>query len=185
MALIAEEVVEEWLNQQGFFTIRGIKVGNEEMDILAAKFEGGKLDLRHYEVQASVRPVTYVSKVTKEVQKSKNRAKTSAKGRSNQELDQTVKEWVEGKFRHPDKIKRRNQLAKGKWSYHFVIYNLRDAEELSKIKKSRIKVVTLKEILRDFEALNKEMKKRKDIRKEGIFTAAGRDLMDLMLVGRE
>lgn len=47
MALIAEEVVEEWLNQQGYFTIRGIKIGVHEMDILAVKFEGSKSDLRH------------------------------------------------------------------------------------------------------------------------------------------
>ncbi len=26
MALLAEELVEEWLNRNGFFTIRGIKV---------------------------------------------------------------------------------------------------------------------------------------------------------------
>ena len=33
MVLIAEEVVEEWLNQQGFFTIQGIRLGVKEMDI--------------------------------------------------------------------------------------------------------------------------------------------------------
>lgn len=27
MALLAEEIVEEWLNRQGYFTIRGVKVG--------------------------------------------------------------------------------------------------------------------------------------------------------------
>ena len=27
MALLAEEVVEEWLNRQGYFTIRGIRLG--------------------------------------------------------------------------------------------------------------------------------------------------------------
>jgi len=26
MALIAEEVVEEWLNQKGFLTLRGLKI---------------------------------------------------------------------------------------------------------------------------------------------------------------
>ncbi len=35
MALLAEEVVEEWLNRNGYFTIRGIKVGVDEIDTLA------------------------------------------------------------------------------------------------------------------------------------------------------
>ena len=33
MALLAEEIVEEWLNRQGYFTIRGVKVGVHEMDL--------------------------------------------------------------------------------------------------------------------------------------------------------
>jgi len=57
MALIAEEVVEEWLNQRGYFTIRGIKLGCDDMDILAVRIKDGEPDLRHYEVQASVKPI--------------------------------------------------------------------------------------------------------------------------------
>ena len=37
MPLLAEEVVQEWLNRQGFFTIRGIKAGNSEIDLLAVR----------------------------------------------------------------------------------------------------------------------------------------------------
>ena len=37
MSLLAEAVVEEWLNRQGYFTIRGIKLGNDEIDILAIR----------------------------------------------------------------------------------------------------------------------------------------------------
>lgn len=50
MALIAEEVVEEWLNRKGFFSIRGIKLGVREMDILAVRHGEGGIDRRHYEV---------------------------------------------------------------------------------------------------------------------------------------
>jgi hypothetical protein len=35
VALLAEELVEECLIRQGYFTNRGIKVGVHEMDILA------------------------------------------------------------------------------------------------------------------------------------------------------
>jgi len=32
-------LVEEWLNREGFFTIRGVKHGVDEMDLLAIKPE--------------------------------------------------------------------------------------------------------------------------------------------------
>ena len=51
MALLAEEIVEEWLNRQGYFTIRGIKIGVQEIDMLAVRFKGeGVPECRHIEV---------------------------------------------------------------------------------------------------------------------------------------
>jgi Holliday junction resolvase-like predicted endonuclease len=97
MALLAEEIVEEWLNRQGYFTIRGIKMGVHEIDLLAVKSnENGEIECRHIEVQASMRPVSYISNVPKEIQKA-GRAANSAK-RSAEELVQGVAEWVEKKF---------------------------------------------------------------------------------------
>ena len=61
MALLAEEIVEEWLNRQGYFTIRGIKMGVHEIDLLAVKGKpDGTAECRHLEVQASMRPVGVV-----------------------------------------------------------------------------------------------------------------------------
>jgi hypothetical protein len=37
MALLDEQLVEEWLNRQNFFTMRGIKSGNDEIDLLAIR----------------------------------------------------------------------------------------------------------------------------------------------------
>lgn len=52
MALLAETVVEEWLMRNGYFTIRGLKIGIHEMDILAIKnVEGGWKNI-HVEVQS-------------------------------------------------------------------------------------------------------------------------------------
>ncbi|MDA3926002.1 MAG: hypothetical protein PF904_14995 [Kiritimatiellae bacterium] len=58
MALLAEEVVEEWLNRQGYFTIRGIRLGVHEIDLLAFK-PGlkGKHICRHIEVSVSTNPI--------------------------------------------------------------------------------------------------------------------------------
>ncbi len=98
MALLAEEIVEEWLNRQGYFTIRGIKLGVHEIDLLAIKWQvGGITECRHIEVQASMRPVSYISRVPKVGQKA-GRPANSAK-RSDEELNQGVAEWVETKFR--------------------------------------------------------------------------------------
>jgi len=38
MALVAEALVEEWLNRKGYFTIRGAKIGQGEIDLLAVSF---------------------------------------------------------------------------------------------------------------------------------------------------
>jgi hypothetical protein len=58
MALLAEEIVEEWLNRDGWFTIRGIKIGVDEIDILAIKPTANGIRCRHLEVQASFNPVS-------------------------------------------------------------------------------------------------------------------------------
>ena len=60
MALIAEELVQERLNCQGYFTIRGARLRNHELDLLAVKVMGdGLLDCRHIEVNVSVNPIGY------------------------------------------------------------------------------------------------------------------------------
>jgi len=69
MSILAEEIVEEWLNRQGYFTIRGVKLGVDEIDILAIKLVGKDVECRHIEITASMRPVSYISKVPKESQK--------------------------------------------------------------------------------------------------------------------
>jgi hypothetical protein len=58
MALLAEELVEEWLNRNGYFTIRGIKLGVHEIDLLAIRINSGNIEARHIEVQASVHPIS-------------------------------------------------------------------------------------------------------------------------------
>jgi len=69
VALLAEELVEEWLNRAGFFTIRGVKIGVHEMDLLAIKATQGGLERRHVEVQGSVNRVSYLLRLSKADQK--------------------------------------------------------------------------------------------------------------------
>lgn len=149
MALLAEELVEEWLNRQGFFTIRGIKLGVHEIDLLALRVTENAHELRHLEVQASVHPISYISRVPKAVQKETGRAAASAKKRTPEELAICVQEWIEKKFELPRKVRVRQQLAKGTWSRELVVHQLRHPDELEVFRSQGILVHYLKDVVHD------------------------------------
>lgn len=146
MALLAEEIVEEWLNRQGYFTIRGIKMGVQEIDLLAVKRKSnGEVECRHIEVQASMRPVSYISRVPKELQKA-GRSATSVK-RSDEELVQGVAEWVIKKFYRSDKKDLMANLWSGEWSSELVVNVVKSEEELCLIAGQGIKIHRLSDIV--------------------------------------
>jgi len=89
MALLAEEIVEEWLNRDGWFTIRGIKIGVHEIDILAIKPTTNEIQCRHLEVQASFNAVSYLTPVPK-AKRQPGQGAGSAKHRSDEELRDSV-----------------------------------------------------------------------------------------------
>ena len=43
MALLAEQLVDEWLYRNGFFTLRGIKSGVHEIDLLGVRMSKRRL----------------------------------------------------------------------------------------------------------------------------------------------
>lgn len=172
MALLAEEIVEEWLNRQGYFTIRGIKMGVQEIDLLAVKWQAdGFVDCRHIEVQASMRPVSYISRVPKEEQKA-GRAANSAK-RSAEELVQGVAEWVEKKFHRSDKKSLMAKLWNGNWTSELVVNVVKSDEELKLIAERGIKIHRLGDIV---SVLAKEH--------FVIGSASGADIIDLIHMSR-
>jgi len=66
MAFLAETLVDEWLNRKGYFTVRGIKDGVSEIDLLAVRPGPNGLEGCHVEVQTSFRPVGYISPLDKD-----------------------------------------------------------------------------------------------------------------------
>ena len=168
MALLAEELVEEWLNRQGYFTIRGIKLGVQEIDLLAVKPKDGKVECRHIEVQASMRPVSYISRVPVAAQK-QGRAANSAK-RTKEELIEGVSEWVEKKFRHPKKLTLQKSLWPGQWSSELVINNVKSEEEVELIKGHGINVIRLLYVI-------------SELATTGQYSASGADFVDLIHMG--
>jgi hypothetical protein len=172
MALLAEEIVEEWLNRQGYFTIRGVKMGVQEIDLLAVQWQmDGKVKCRHVEVQASMRPVSYISRVPKEEQMA-GRAANSAK-RSDEELIQGVAEWVEKKFRRSDKKALMAKLWNGEWSSELVVNVVKSEQELKLIAGHGIKIHSLSDIV---SSLAKD--------RFVIGSAAGGDIVDLIHMSR-
>lgn len=111
MALLAESLVEEWLNRDGYFTIRGVKHGIGEMDLLAVRpqSDGAVIGL-HVEVQISFRPIGYISKRTSDMIDESGGGRTSARQRTPEQVELCAREWVEAKFRARDKVQLRERL---------------------------------------------------------------------------
>jgi hypothetical protein len=146
MSLLAEDIVEEWLNRQGYFTIRGIKLGVHEIDLLAVKPRAkGDVECRHLEVQASMRPVSFISKVPTKLQKS-GRAANSA-SRSDAELVEGVAEWVEKKVHWPKKKVLMQKLWSGNWSSELVLNVVKSQQEVDLIQGHGIKIIRLKDVV--------------------------------------
>ena len=138
MALLDEQLVEEWLNSKNFFTMRGIKLGNDEIDLLAHRSIDGVDDYWHIEVQISYRPIGYVG------------GNGSAKKRTEEELKLGVKEWVEKKFTSTKKVSKRSSIAPNAiWHYIFVYGVLKDEGELDAIKKLGVELIPYKQILNE------------------------------------
>jgi hypothetical protein len=174
MALLGEEVVEEWLNRQGYFTIRGIKIGVNEIDILAFKPNlDGHHECRHIEVQISNNPIAYISKVPKEIQKARGIGPDNAKERTSDELKQGIKEWIKKKFDHPEKIKLRERLFPGDWSRELVVNIVKHPDELELFRDMGVKIIQLEDVVQEMNTTTLL-----------ITSAAGGDLLNLMQLGR-
>jgi hypothetical protein len=152
MALIAETVVEEYFNYHGFFTIRGLRLGLDEIDILAIRVANkNKIECRHIEVQVSEKPVNYISKFTPELKKELNiESISSAKPRNDEVLKKCVEGWIQKKFTHPLKIKARNKLFPNQnWKYWFVHGKVRDDKELAIMQQHSITTIDIRVMMEE------------------------------------
>lgn len=150
MAALAESLVDEWLNRQGFFTVRGVRFGVDEIDLLAVRPSDSKLEAWHVEVQASFRPIGYISPLLAEHVPSFAKSKTSAKKRPMEILSPCVKLWVENKFRSETKRKARDLAwPRLEWKKFLVHGVVKEEEELKLIASHGITLIPLHVILAD------------------------------------
>jgi len=169
MALLAEELVEEWLNRQAYFTIRGLKIGVDEIDLLAIKFlENGSPEYRHIEVQASMRPIGYIAPIPKNY-RANGQSGTSAKARDNETKEAAVKEWVAKKFTKPKKTNVIQSLCPEQWQSEFVVNNVRSKSELELIEAQGVKIIRLPTIIKELNENSFQIK-----------SASGADFADLI-----
>jgi hypothetical protein len=171
MALLAEEIVEEWLNRRGYFTIRGTKIGVDEIDLLALKFCKGVAECHHIEVQASMRPISYISRVPKSDQVNGAKA-TSAKHRPDEQLRRGVAEWVEKKFTKKRKIALFDQLFPSQWTSELVLNNVRSEREIGFIQDAGIIIHRLTDLISEMDSPDNIIR-----------SAAGADFYDLVSLG--
>lgn len=155
MSLLGEDLVEEWLNRNGYFTIRGIKLGNEEIDLLAIKpLPEGQYECRHIEVTVSINPISYITKVPADIRKATGIAPHNAKKRDATQLTRGVNEWIEAKFNHPRKVDLKSRLCSGSWTKELVVGTVKHPEELELLSQAGITIHSLKDIL--LEMANKQ-----------------------------
>jgi Holliday junction resolvase-like predicted endonuclease len=161
MALLAEEIVEEWLRRDGHFTMRGIRVGNGEIDLLAVKrWPDDKVVCRHIEVQAAIRAISYITH------------DTSAKHLTNEKLREQVEKWVSKKFRLRQKKEIMKSLWDASWTSELVVNDVRYEEEIPVIEEYGVTVHRLKHVIEEL-ASGRLLVPR----------ASGADLVDLVQLG--
>ena len=148
MALIAEELVEEWLIQKKFFTVRNLKSGNDEIDLLGVKLNGkSKNELVHVEVSVSHSPMSWICRINQR----------SAARRSPEEIKSEVDAWVERKYKSEKKQLMRDNLIPhantDDWEMMFVHGILTDQnhKEMEYMKELGIKIISIKKIMLDLQ----------------------------------
>lgn len=148
MPLLAETLVDEWLNRQGFFTMRGIKDGVDEIDLLGVRPTRSGLEGWHVEAQVSFRPVGYITKLTRERARILDKDRTSAWERPPDILHESVAAWVAHKFTSDEKAATRKRAWQGvQWSFHFVHGVVREQAELDEIARCGVAVLPLHRVL--------------------------------------
>lgn len=136
MALLDEQLVEEWLNREQFFTMRGIKCGVDEIDLLAIRYNGNVPEFWHVEVQVSYRPIGYIG------------GDTNARKRTKEEIAAGAQQWVLKKFTGDKKVAKRNEILPNvNWKYVFVHGEVKDKYNLDCIRSAGVELIPYKDVL--------------------------------------
>lgn len=173
MAAFAETLVDEWLNRQKFFTIRGVRRGNHEIDLLGVRApEPGALEAWHVEVQASFRPIGYIAKwLPHHIQAGLAAAPAAAGQRTPDVIRECAEAWVNLKFDSPTKTTMRERLWPGlSWRKVLVHGVTLSRHEVRCIAECGVSTVSLRQVMQELQVRERD----------GLVGVAGTDVVDLL-----
>ena len=120
-AMLAEELLEEWLYWQRCLTMRGFKIGVAEMGLLPVRMAADRNVRRRVAVCACVNPISYLCGPPKAMHKASGRGRFSAAKRTPTEIRATVRSWLHKQLGRPPEHAVQPRLCPGKWSRDLVV----------------------------------------------------------------
>lgn len=134
---LIEDIIANWFNSKGYFLIRNLKIGVNEVDILAIKLSNRHQieDSIHIEVQCSTKPIGYIG------------GSKSAKKRTSEDVDNGVTDYINKKFNNKKIKDVIEQLIGSKYRKIFICGKLKDEDTLKYFIKNGVEVMRVWEIL--------------------------------------
>lgn len=169
--LIAD-IVGEWLCLKGYFIIKGLKAGQNEIDVLAIKPRDGKIvEAAHYEVSISTTPIGYLGE-------------RSAKQQSDTEVRRSIARFVAKKYKNLNVVGIIERLVGKGYSRYFVTGNRKHEMEIIALKEHGINVIEITQILNEVRDLKRRRKARKGQTPEFLETSNAQRYYQLLEMAR-
>ena len=144
---IFEEIVSNWLFLKGYFVVNNLKVGNNEIDMLAVKVTNGAVvEKIHIEIQCSSDPIGYIG------------GSKSAKSRNAKQVEEGVVEYIDKKFLSKKTRKTVEKLLGEKYLKWFICGKLKDEFTVAAFKKHKIEVKRIWDIIEEYKMMHKDKK---------------------------
>jgi Holliday junction resolvase-like predicted endonuclease len=136
---IIENIVANWFNSKGYFLIKNLKVGVNEIDILAIRLNSDQKinDAVHIEVQCSSNPIGYIG------------GTPSAKKRDASEVELGVAAYIEKKFNNKKITDVIKNLVGNKYRKMFICGKLKEEDTVKYFEKNGIMVKRVWEIFKE------------------------------------
>jgi hypothetical protein len=172
MSDLIADVVGEWLCLKGYFIIRGLKVGLNEIDVLAIKPRDGRIaEAAHYEISISTTPIGYLGK-------------RNARRQSETEVRKSVARFVAKKYTNANTVKLIERLVGKRYDRYFVTGNRKHEMEVVALKEHGVKVIPVTQVLAELRDLRRRRKARKGNVPEFLETSSAQRYYQLLEMAR-
>lgn len=172
MAAFAETLVDEWMNREGFFTIRGLRRGVQEIDLLGVRQLEGRIEGWHVEVQASIRPIGYIARwLPQHIDAGLANGPAAAGHRTPEIVKECAVAWVARKFDADVKVDMRNRAWPNlTWDRKLVHAVVLSRHELQCIRECGVATISLRQVIQSL----------RHPRANGLMGVAGTDVAEIL-----